>query len=254
MYPGSEVIAELLPAARRYTARNGAGVLGSLLVHGLAVLFLILLAVQHTSSYSSPRKTIPFVPVDLVRLGAETQSPPAEQRALVPQQRAARPQEAASPTNAAVSPTGTKPAPDDALEAKLRALARLKQPDTPLKLIGGQGISNVDAANGAIGSAATYSIRDYVLAQILRRWTLDLAKVGEKPLIIPLRVVMKRDGTIISAEIIEQKRTKTDSRYRDVAIGARNAALLSSPIALPPGDYPKEMHFTLNLDTRAVVR
>jgi hypothetical protein len=93
-----------------------------------------------------------------------------------------------------------------------------------------------------------------VLAQILRRWTLDLAKVRERPLVIPLRIVLKRDGTILSAEIVEQSRAKTDSRYRDVAIGARNAALLSSPIALPPGDYPKEMHFTLSLDTRAVVR
>jgi len=30
--------------------------------------------------------------------------------------------------------------------------------------------------------------------------------------------------------------------------------LLSSPITLPAGDYPKEMRFTLKLDTRAVLR
>jgi hypothetical protein len=65
---------------------------------------------------------------------------------------------------------------------------------------------------------------------------------------------MKRDGTIATADIVEQARAKTDAVYRDIALGARNAVLLSSPIALPAGDYPKEMHFTLLLDTRAVLR
>ena len=89
---------------------------------------------------------------------------------------------------------------------------------------------------------------------MLRRWTLDLSRAANRPLVVPIRVTMKRDGTIASAEIVEQTRAKTDALYRDIAIGARNAVLLSSPIALPAGDYPKEMHFTLNLDTRAVLR
>ena len=253
MHPSSEVIAELLPSLRRAAARDGAGVLGSLLLHGLAVLLVIWAAVRSTPA-PPPQTTFPFVPVDLIRLGAETQSPPAEHKALVPQQHAATPQDAASPRNAAVSPTGTKRAPDDALEAKLKALARLKMPDTPLKPLAGEGVSNVDAASGAPGLTATYSIRDYVLAQVLRRWVLDFAKVKDRPLVIPIRVVMTRDGIIASAEIVEQARAKTDARYRDVAIGARNATLLSSPIALPPGDYPKEMRFTLRLDSRAAAR
>jgi hypothetical protein len=65
---------------------------------------------------------------------------------------------------------------------------------------------------------------------------------------------MKRDGSIVAADIVEQARAKTDVVFRDIAIGARNAVLLSSPIALPAGDYPKEMRFTLLMDTRAVLR
>lgn len=252
MLPDSEAIAQILPSVRRLATENGAGVLGSLLLHALAVTLLVALAVKSTSSYR-PEQAIPFVPVDLVRLGAGTMSPTAELKALVPQQRAARPQQAANPANAAVSPAGIKPAPDNALDAKLRALARLKQPDSPRKLVLGEGVSNLDASNGAPGDEATYSIRDYVLAQVLRRWTPDLTKASG-PLVVTLRIVMKRDGTIAAAEIVEQQRAKTDSRYRDVAIGARNAALLSSPIALPPGDYPREMRFILKLDSRAAVR
>jgi hypothetical protein len=250
--PAVSQVHEPLSAGRRYAERNGAGVVVSLMLHGIAA-FLVLFAVAQ-QKIEAPQSPAPFVPVDLIRLGAETQSPPAEHRAIVPQQKAGRPQEAASPTREAVSPTGRKPAPVDALDAKLRALARLKQPDSKLKIAEGQGVSNVDAANGPPGDRATYSIRDYVLAQVLRRWTLNLSRARERAFVIAIRVAMKRDGTIVSAQIVEEARAKTDAVYRDIAIGARNAVLLSSPIVLPAGDYPKEMHFTLMMDTRAVLR
>jgi len=244
---------ELWTAGRRYAEENGIGVAISLFLHGLLVA-AILFTVTHQRIAPMAGSALAVVPVDLIRLGAETRSPTAEQRALVPQQRAGRPQQESSPTREAVSPTGTRTAPVDALDAKLRALARLKQPDTVLKLDQGQGVSNLDAMNGAPGDTATYSVRDYVLAQVLRRWTLDLARAGGRSLVVPIHVTMKQDGTIASAEVVEAARAKSDVIYRDIAIGARNAVLLSSPIVLPPGDYPKEMHFTLRLDTRAVVR
>lgn len=241
-----------LSSGRRYAEENGAGVAVSALLHALLV-FLVFFAIANRSIAPLPAVTA-IVPVDLIRLGDETRSPPAEHKALVPQQKAGHPQDAAALTKDAVSPTGRKPAPVDALDAKLKALARLKQPDTPLKLDAGAGVSNVDAANGAPGDSAMYSVRDYVMAQVLRRWTLNLARAADRPLVVAIAVVMKRDGTIASAEIVEQSRAKTDALYRDIAIGARNAVLLSSPIALPAGDYPKEMRFTLKLDTRAVLR
>jgi len=249
----SETANELLAAGRRYAEENGVGVAVSIFLHGLLV-FLVLFTITHRHPATISFTAFPVVPVDLVRLGSETQSPPAEQHALVPQQKAGRPRPEAAPTRETLSPAGRKPAPEDALDAKLKALAHLKQPDTPLKFDVGQGVSDIDAANGLPGDAATYSIRDFVLAQVLRRWTLNLARANGRALVVPIRVVMKRDGTIASAEIIELGRAKSDVVYRDIAIGARNAVLLSSPIALPPGDYPKEMRFTLRMDTRAVVR
>lgn len=242
---------EFISIGRQYAKENGAGLAVSALLHGI-LAFLVLYTVARHGVAPIPASR-PVVPIDLIRLGEETRSPPAALKSVVPQQKAGRPQEAASPTNEAVSQTGKKPPPVDTIEAKLRALARLKQPDSPLKLEG-QGISNVDAANGAPGDSATYSIRDYVLAQVLRRWTLNLSRAAIRPFAIPIRVTMKRDGTIASAEVVEVGRAKADVVYRDIAIGARNAVLLSSPIVLPAGDYPKEMHFTLLLDTRAVLR
>lgn len=242
----------ILAIGRRSAKENGAGVAVSLALHSLLLLAAFFGFVE-PKLHPQPRAE-PFVPIDLVRLADETRSPPAEHRALVPQQKAGRPQEEAAPQRATISPEGKKPAPEDALDTKLKALARLKQPDTPIKLDQGQGVSTVDAANGAPGDSAAYSIRDYVLAQVLRRWTLDFSKTKDRPLVIAIAVVMKRSGAIAEAAIVEQSRAKTDAFYRDIALGARNAVLLSSPIQLPPGDYPKEMRFTLRLDTRAVAR
>jgi len=246
---------QVLAAGRRYAKANGLGVALSLVLHGV-LAFLVLVAVARHTTETTPIAVPlpPFVPIDLIRLGDETRSPPAATRSVVPQQKAGLPQEAATLVPRTVSPTGKKPAPVDAIDAKLKALARLKQPDSPLKLAEGQGVSNIDAASGAPGDTATYSIRDYVLAQVLRRWTLNLARAHDRLIVVKIAVTMKRDGTIATADIVEQARAKTDAVYRDIALGARNAVLLSSPIALPTGDYPKEMHFTLLLDTRAVLR
>jgi len=238
---------------RKYAEENGPGVLGSLAFHGLILLLIFLWAAQRASQ--APPAAMRFVPVDLIRLGDETTSPDAAQKSVIPQQRASRAAQASNPTPPeGVAPTKTKPEPLNDLDAKLRALAKLRQPDTKLQLSDSPGVSNVDASNGVAGNRALYSVRDYVLAQVLRRWSLNLAKAGGRGFVIPIRVAMKHDGTIVSAEIVEEARAKSDALYRDVALSARNAIVLSSPIQLPPGDYAAVMHFTLNLDPRATQR
>jgi len=203
---------------------------------------------------AAPDASRPIVPVDLVRLGDQTQSPAEDMKALMPQQKASAPREAASPTRETVAPNATKPAPPDALDAKLRALARLRQPPSDVKIALGQGVSNLDASSGAPGDEALYSVKDYVLAQVLRRWNLNLAKSAGRDFVIAIRVAMKRDGTILSADIVEEKRAKADVVYRDIALSARNAVILSSPIAMPPGEYAPVMRFTLDLSPRATQR
>ena len=62
-------------------------------------------------------------------------------------------------------------------------------------------------------------------------------------------------GCFATGYYLIRARTGKDLRtIESGAIGARNAVLLSSPIPLPAGDYPKEMHFTLRMDSRAVLR
>jgi outer membrane biosynthesis protein TonB len=242
---GIDMKQELFLAGRKAAEKNGAGVIGSLLLHVIAALVIVLFVVKSVSPV--PPKSLPFVPVDLVRLGMETESPDAARKALVPQQRAAARQEASSPTARSFAPDKTKPPPVDTLAAKLRGLAKLRQAQNNPLVAEGQGVSNIDAANGAPGDRATYSVKDYVRAQVLRRWSLNLVKLAGRSFTVLIRVAMKRDGTIVSAEIVE---STDDPLYRDIALSARNAVVLSSPIALPPGDLPATMRFTLDLDPK----
>ena len=75
-----------------------------------------------------------------------------------------------------VSPKGTKQ-PEDELSAKLRALAQLKTPDAALP--------NADntAAPGGAGDGdgeGNYALKDFIRAQILRRWLPDLSIPGAR--------------------------------------------------------------------------
>jgi hypothetical protein len=59
---------------------------------------------------------------------------------------------------------------------------------------------------------------------------------------------------VLSAEIVERERSQFDRAYHSVALSARNAVLLSSPLALPAGQYRDVIELTLDLDPRGAIR
>ena len=249
-------MAGVSPAVGRFVRENGLGIAGSAFLHGL-IAFLILFAWLR-SGVHAPAGIARMVPVEVVRLGAETIAPPAPVKSAVPQQRTAHlpVRESTSPKPfVGVAPNKTAP-PVDEVEAKLRGLARLRQPDVPLHALDNDATADVDATtDGAVpGDEATYSLRDYIRAQVERRWSLDLAALGNRNPAIVLHVEITRNGFVTRAEIEDQERFKTDAAFRDIAISARNAVLLSSPFALPQGDYPDVMEITLSLSPKDALR
>jgi len=54
--------------------------------------------------------------------------------------------------------------------------------------------------------------------------------------------------------IVDAARMKTDAAFHDMALSARDAAILASPLNLPPGHYPRVQDLTIVLDPRAVLR
>lgn len=155
---------------------------------------------------------------------------------------------------AAAKPRPT-PSPADELTTKLQSLAKLRQPAPPVapnpRPQEGVGLSNVTAssANAAPGSRASYSVNDFLRAQVERHWYWDRHRVGRVDWAVSIHVVLNTDGSVAKAEIVDDPRHGGDPIYHDLALSARNAVMLSSPLNLPPGVDVREV--TLTLDARS---
>ncbi len=246
----------------KYTEWFRPGVISSLLLHGLAIFLLV------GRLNPLPQTLVPVVPVDVVQLAEQTPSPPPLQKTAGPQQKAAalpkRAKDLASlepPTFR--PPTGIAPAepqpppvalqqPRDELQLRLEALAKLRQPEAAAR--SGTSDRSPSSSGAALGPGAAYSVKDLVRAQVERRWNLDLEGLGARNFVIAIHVVLTRDGTVTKAEIVDQQRFKSDAAYHSVALSARNAVLLSSPIALPNGAYDDFIDMVLNLNPRDTLR
>lgn len=248
--PPTQALATAGFAASSTKDRNfGVGLAGSAILHGLALLLLLFLIAHGRREQRSPPFRI--VPIDMVQLGEDTTSPAQPLKAPVPQEKAA-PRPKYNPAPQGVAPQKTRPLPDE-LESKLRTLSKLRQPpsETPLEE-DETGASNVSAdSDGARrGPHAAYSLRDYIRAQVERRWSVDLSNGRNRDVAIPIRIEMTSRGVVNKAEIVEVTRAATDRAYRDVAISARNAVLLSSPFTLPAGRYESVMTITLLMNPK----
>lgn len=233
----------------KYVTKNGPGILASGLGHGLVLL--LILVWFHAPPHTSPEK-LRTVLIDIIHLGDETASPPAPQKSKEPRQQAfARRAPTAHSPDVGVLPNDKPVVHDDFLN-RLNALSKLRAPETDTQALHGQGESRAESTSNDAepGNDATYSLRDYIRAQVMRRWNLDLGAPGGRAIIVALHVVMKSNGMIATAEIVDKHRYATDGAYRQIAMSARNAVLLSSPIQLPPGTYPAETEMTIRLDPR----
>lgn len=215
----------------------------SLLLHG-ALLLAVLWYLAHRPQMQPP--LFRTLPVDLViggTLGQGSTAPAARMQVAVPH------------PDSAPAPTGTRPnsvrEPVDPLSARLRALAQLKNPDAALPNADNSGAPN---GAGAGGNEGNYALRDFIRAQILRRWLPDLGTAGARDLPVVVRVRLLRSGVIDEVTVVDQARFHSDGAFRNMALSARNAALLSSPIRLPPGRYDRVTVLTIDLDPKAVLR
>jgi hypothetical protein len=239
------------------------GVIGSLVLH-VAVLSLLLYQV------GVPPVLLSIIPVEVVELAEQTtsQSPPnataaapgagsSQRLASVAPPRAApappRPQPApaapaAPPSTEQPAPDALPPTPQDALQSQLDALAKLRIPN------GSGTASQPSGSNAPAGAETGYRVEDLIRAQVQRRWNLRLDELGERELIVTIHVVLEPDGTVAKAEIVETPRSKGDEGYRSIAISARNAVLLSSPLTLPRGMTAEMRDMMISFNTRDTLR
>jgi len=218
---------------------NRAGLTGSLLLHGLALALWLSWSIAHPSRQPLPLKALL---VDLVKMPVI--APGSEGGAV----EVARPRPAIAPHPSGVKPQGLTP-PPDTLEAQIAQMAQLQAPASPLPAADNDGM----AARGN-GDGGGYALADYVRAQILRRWWPDLTTDSARGIPVAMTLKMTRQGVISDVRITDQQRFNTDKLFRGMALSARNAAILASPIPLPPGRYDAVMDIAITLDPKAVLR
>jgi len=249
-FPLMHALAENTPQLRdttlRYARENGVGFAASAMLHGL-LLALALFLLSHRSDVAATASRV--FPVDVVTLSEMTRSPQSAVRATAPKEASAPRGQSASPAPS-VSQDASKPVVEDAFAAKLRAMAMLRQPDAKPAVQNAMGSDDRTFASDAPGGGATYSLTDFVRAQVLRHWNLDYSILGEQHFSVAIKVQMTARGVITSAEIVDKARFAGDAIYHEIALSAKNAVTLSSPIPLPPGTYKPVMDFVLNLDPR----
>lgn len=223
----------------------------SLLLHG-AVLLLLALIWSLVRPGAAPPRQPEAIPIDIVEMGNETASPDAG-KAPVPQERA--PETTDHPHPQAV------PVPKQARPAAAPGKASQKREDSaaqpdPHRVPSpanqdGAGVSNAAAgADGARGNAA-YGVKDYVRAQIERRWYPPGSALLRNDWVVQLHLQLNQDGSVGHADIIDNPRMG-DTDYRDFAFSLRNAAVLSAPFALPAGLDDAARDMTLDFNPRRV--
>ena len=223
---------------------GGPGVLLSLLLHGL----LLLVALWYVQNRPLLTETeLKALPVELVIGGSMEQSASSAPAARLERARA-HPESAPRPEG--VSPKGTEQ-PEDELSAKLRALAQLKSADSPLP---NADVSTLPGGSGGGGGEGNYALKDFIRAQILRRWLPDLSIPGARNMPVAIRIHLLKSGTIEDVAILDQARMHTDAAFRDMALSARDAALLASPIQIPNMRLEKNQSLTIVLEPKAVLR
>lgn len=242
------------------------GVIGSFVLHGAVLGFLLY-------EIGVPPALIPVIPVELVQLFDQTVSaspqpdakaalpsagtsskqlasvaPPRARSEAAPRPQPAPPPPATLPSAEQPAPDALPPAPADPLQSQLEALAKLRMPNTSGTGVRGPG------SNAPAGAQSGYRVEDLIRAQVQRRWNLRLDELGERELIVTIHVVIEPDGTVSLAEIADTIRAKSDEVYRSIALSARNAVLLSSPLTLPVGLTAEMRDMTLSFNTRDSLR
>jgi hypothetical protein len=223
--------------SRHAWQENRAGLIGSLLLHGLVLALWLGWSFGHPSQPTPPLKAmlVDLVNQPVIAPGTASGAP-----------QVARPREARAPHVTGVKPQGIAP-PPDAMEARIASLATLTAPASVLPAPDNDGVA------GGRGNGGGYALADFVRAQILRRWWPALDSDAARGMPVAISLKMTRDGVISDIRILDQQRFDHDKLFHNMALSARNAAMLASPIPLPPGKYDPVMDIAITLDPKAVL-
>src|SRR5258706_531240 len=90
------------------------------------------------------------------------------------------------------------------------------------------------------------------LLYLAHRPSVSDTQLRDLPVLVRVRLL--KSGMIDDVTIVDQQRFQTDKVFRNMALSARDAALLASPIQIPGTRFEKTQVLTISLDPKAVLR
>jgi hypothetical protein len=110
-------------------------------------------------------------------------------------------------------------------------------------------VTAVDGAYAARGPNAAYTLKDLIRAQIERHWHPDRKRVEASGWRVSVHIMLDATGRVLRADIVDDPRQDATAAYRDFALSARNAVLMSSPLVVPPAmmDLASDMTVVFDL-------
>lgn len=226
--------------AAHLTPETRTGLLGSLALHVLFALLLLFLAPK---LIKAPRPVESVFPVEVVEL-----APPAAPSGEVSLPRSAPPREPPARPR-------TLPHLPEQPRAEVAMPAEPTVPEVPAS-IAGLNMSVAQPGRGVSAAGARprgmFDVKDLIREQIERHWVFDRTKLPLGDRTVLLRVTINRDGTVAAAEILDEPQHGLDPAYQTLARSARNAALLASPLTVPPERYNEVKEITLRMNPALV--
>ena len=218
------------------------GLLCSLLLHALLLLAWWL---WPAPAPAPPPPLSAELPVELVPDSDPGVSAPAAAVTLA-QHPLALPQPSRPPPSLPEEVSRAAPT-EDPLARQLQRLAQLRIASPAATASNGTA-----GASGRASTGAGYGLGDYIKAQIEKRWIVRDSALLRNDWVVRIHILVNSDGTVGRADILDDPRLLGDREFRDFALSARNAVILSSPLALPPGLPEQIQDLVLDFNPRQV--
>ena len=102
----------------------------------------------------------------------------------------------------------------------------------------------------SFATGLSLSEEDALRAQIFGCWSVPLGLPYDQNLLVRVKLQLKKDGTIIKSEIIDNERMNKPGQkfYKVLAESALRAVRLCQPLKVPPTGYDKWKDLQLNFD------
>lgn len=235
------------------------------LVH--AVVFTI--GVVGLPIFSAPRTPPDYViPIDVVNIGAVTQTKVSKPKPVVPEAKpqprqepkpapkppAAAPEKPVAPAEKpAPKPKPTPPAPkvssDEFANNILRSLTPAPAAAAVNQFTDPNATEETPPAPN-LGDTLSISQMDAVRRQISQCWNVPAGARDAHNLIVELQITMNPDATVADVQVVDKARYASDPFFRAAAESGVRAVLnpRCSPLLLPLDKYDSWRRFTLTFD------